>query len=59
MRNQLYQLSETDIAFPNPEYALTSPDGLLAIVMPIKWVFSHGLAKVSPLCGGRQVNAAL
>lgn len=31
MRNQLYQLSETDIAFPNPEYALTSPDGLLAI----------------------------
>ena len=31
MRNQLYQLSETDIAFPNPEYALESPDGLLAI----------------------------
>lgn len=31
MRNQLYQLNETDIAFPNPEYALTSPDGLLAI----------------------------
>ena len=31
MRNQLYQLSETDIVFPNPEYALTSPDGLLAI----------------------------
>lgn len=31
MRNQLYQLSDTDIAFPNPEYALTSPDGLLAV----------------------------
>ncbi|MBQ4799042.1 leucyl/phenylalanyl-tRNA--protein transferase [Pseudoalteromonas sp. MMG006] len=31
MRNQLYQLSENDIAFPHPEYALTSPDGLLAI----------------------------
>ena len=31
MKNQLYQLSDTDIAFPNPEYALESPDGLLAV----------------------------
>ena len=31
MKNQLYQLSDTDIAFPNPEFALVSPDGLLAV----------------------------
>jgi leucyl/phenylalanyl-tRNA--protein transferase len=31
MSNKLYQLSDVDIAFPNPENALTSPDGLLAI----------------------------
>jgi leucyl/phenylalanyl-tRNA---protein transferase len=31
MRNQLYQLSDADIVFPNPEYALAYPDGLLAI----------------------------
>ncbi len=31
MKKLLYQLSDTDIAFPAVEYALDSPDGLLAI----------------------------
>jgi leucyl/phenylalanyl-tRNA---protein transferase len=48
MKNQLYQLSATDIAFPNPEYALEYPDGLLAIggdlsLGRLSNAYSHGI----------------
>ncbi len=48
MTKQLYQLSQNNFTFPDPEYALDDPDGLLAIggclsVSRLKNAYSQGI----------------